>query len=297
MTRRDTGGNRRRPTGEHRGVADTLMTTIAPMVEPMKVLVIEGAGPLKAAARPILALAALAGVAWGGWLWAQQSPYFTLREVQLEPTPHVSREDALGLAGLGQPVNAFRFDADAARDHLLGDPWVATAEVEVKLPDKVSLTWTERTPAAVAFIDGALFLVDAAGLPFVEIGLSEAGALPIITGVTRARYETEPVRTRGRIRAALQLARDYQASALARHRPLSNAHVGEGLALELMLGRTRVALGDGHYAEKLHRLEAIDRKLAERGMDAAYILMETDGDRAIVKEITPEAAPPRDGGA
>ncbi|MFN3201775.1 MAG: cell division protein FtsQ/DivIB [Bradymonadia bacterium] len=286
--------NRRQPTGEyaaaaptgvHRAVADTLMTTIAPALEPVKVLVIEGVGPIKAMVKPAVALIVLALLGWVGWSYAKTSAYFNLRQIQAEATPHLSVEMALQLTGLEQPVNAFVFDPEEARQQLLGDPWVAEAEVEVKLPNTVTLLWAERKPVAVIFQGGALHLVDHLGTPFVQATAEEAGDLPLISGMTADTYETSPEEARGRIRAALRLYQRYMETPLAASHPLSNVHIGIGDDLELMLGRTRVALGSGSYGEKLYRLQAVYDTLDERGMGAAYILMETDGGRAIVKEI------------
>lgn len=261
------------------------MTTLAPALQPVKVLVIEGVDPIRTFVKPLVWLSALSLLAWGGWTWAKRTPYFTLRQIEIAATPNVPEDVARGLMGLDQPVNAFDFDPGAARLRLLNDPWVLTAQVELKLPDRVMAQWTERRPVAVALMGGHLYYVDHTGRPFVQVEMEAAASLPLITGMTAERYDADPQGAQLRMQAAMALSEQYEGTAIARRRSLGNVHIGDGDALELMLGRTRVALGERGYARKLHRLEAIDEKLSARGVDAAYILMEVGDERAIVKEI------------
>ena len=230
-------------------------------------------------------LGVLALVAWGGWSMVQRSSYFNIRTVEVGETLHLDRARIAALVGLEGPVNLFRFDARGAEEALVAHPWVATARVEKRMPDRIEIHLSERVPAAVVSI-GGLYVVDADGAPFVRATAAEAADLPLVTGLTREGFEGQPAESRARVREALALGRLYERSPMATARPLSNVHVGDGGRLELMLGKTRVVVGQGDLQRKLERLERIYETLAQRSVDATYILLDDKGQRSIVKEVS-----------
>lgn len=226
----------------------------------------------------------LMGLGAAGWAVVQRSSYFNIRTVEATETPHLQRDAIVSLAGLDGPVNLFRYDALAAEEALGTHPWVANARVEKRMPDRVEIHLTERIPAAVVAL-GSLYVVDADGQPFIRATPEQAQGLPLVTGLDREQYETNPVETRALVRDALALGRLYQRSELAAAHPLSNVHVGEGGRLELMLGKSRIVMGQGDFRAKLDRLARIYETLGQRGMEAAYVLMDEKGQRSIVKEV------------
>lgn len=232
---------------------------------------------------PMLVVASLAGLGFAGWRAVIDSPYFTVRVVEVDATLHLPRERIVELLGLDRPTSIFRFDETSATEVLLQERWVATARVVRTLPDKVSVEIEERRPAGVVVI-GELFLVDDDGHPFVKPGRGEAAGLPLVTGLSRAQWSADRDASAARVRAALALARSYQRLPLSTLRPLSDVHIGAGGRMELMLGRTRVTMGRHDFEEKLVRLVEIDRSLRKRNMDASYVLLSDDLKRAIVME-------------
>ena len=231
----------------------------------------------------------LAGLGVAGWAVIQRAPYFNIRVVEAEESAHLDRATIVALVGLESPVNLFRFDAVAAEEALAAHPWVATARIVERLPDRVEIHHTERQPAAVVSL-GGLYVVDADGQPFIRTTPAAAKGLPLVTGLEREAYEADPAAARASVRDALALVRLYERGALASAHPLSNVHVGEGGRLELMLGKTRVVMGRGDYKAKLERLAEIYQTLARRSMEATYVLMDESGQRSIVKEV-PVARP------
>ncbi len=229
-------------------------------------------------------IAAFLGLAaWTAYTAVLRSPYFRVRVVEANETAHLDRRAIIERIGLGQPTNLFRFDAKAAEDALLAHPWVARAEVRTVLPDRVEVVIEERAAAGVVALE-TLFLVDDTGRPIVPALPTDVADLPLVTGLNRQDYEVDAEGTRARIRDALSLARQYRNSPLATLRPLSDVHLAPIGRMELMLGRTRVVLGRDRHRQKLDLLNQIFAQLAERGVDAAYILLSEDLERAVVKE-------------
>jgi hypothetical protein len=132
------------------------------------------------------------GLGAAGWAIVQRSSYFNIRTVEATETAHLQRDAIVTLAGLDGPVNLFRYDALAAEEALGTHPWVANARVEKRMPDRVEIHLTERLPAAVVAL-GSLYVVDADGQPFIRATPEQAQGLPLVTGLDREQYDTNPV--------------------------------------------------------------------------------------------------------
>ena len=226
----------------------------------------------------------LGGLAFVGADAAYNSPYFLIRTVDLTPTEHMSQKAILDTMGLNEPVNIFEFNILGAEESLLGNPWVAEASVEKFLPDRVTVTIDERKPAAVVALS-SLYLADESGRPFTGLQRGEARELPVISGLTRYAFEQDPDQAQKRVREALALHRLYIDSPVSQLEPLNSVQVMPNGGFELMLGRIRVDMGWAGYRSKLDRVAAILMKARHRRVGIAYILLDEQGDRAIVKEI------------
>lgn len=232
--------------------------------------------------RSMVLVACVGVLLYGGWRAVLSSPYFTIRHVHAEPSAHLDRDVILATIGLDQPTNVFRFEPDAAREALLAHPWVAAVTVRETLPDRVFIEIQERRAAGIVVLDG-LHLVDSEGQPFVRARPGDVGELPVIT-VDRAAVGDDLAHWQSRIREALAVARLYDRVSVRIGRTLSNLHLAAGGRLEFMLGATRVTLGRGQYEQKINLLTRVFTRLAERKMDAEYILLGDDQKRVIVKE-------------
>ncbi len=244
-------------------------------------------------ARPVVRFAIIvgfiAGFALAAWRAVHQSAYFIVRDIDVEATAHLDRAAIIETAGLGTAQNIFEFDADAAREALLTHPWVATARVTKVLPERIVIRLEERRASGAVVLD-VPYLVDATGHPFAQATPGELQGLALVTGLTRHDFDLDPEGACERVQTALAVARRYALSPLAPQRPLGSVHLAAAGRLELMLGRTRVALGQGQFRDKIRRLEDIFARLEQRRVDAGYILLSEDQQRAIVNEIPRQRA-------
>ena len=228
-------------------------------------------------------VAAVVGIGYGSWTAVLNSPYFLVRNVQVESIPHITEAEVLEMAGLERKTNIFSFDAVSAQVNLLSHPWVAQAFVEKSLPDRVSIKLTERVPVGVLVLK-RFFFVDVEGRPFIEVNAKEAKAYPLVTGLTKEQFESDPEGARSQIRRALNLVSMYSVRSMSRMWPLGSVAIGVGGRMNLMLGQTRVGLGTTHFKLKLDRLGQIYRALKRRRVGAEYILFGDDPSRVVGKE-------------
>ena len=88
-------------------------------------------------------------------------------------------------------------------------------EVTRRFPDRVSVEVAEHVPAALAVL-GDLYVLDEEGEPFKRVTPGDGLDLPLVTGLDREAYVTDPAAARERLRAALEVARAYDALSPAR---------------------------------------------------------------------------------
>jgi cell division protein FtsQ len=167
------------------------------------------------AAAAVAALAILAGGLWTGHRWITHSPRFAIEDIavhgahrvdpgQLRAALPIHAGDSVfaGLSGV----------ADAARE----SPWVASVDVHRMLPHTIVIELREHIPAALVDL-GELYLVDATGHPFKRAALEDGdgdrdGApLPIITGIDRAAFTTDPAAAAAWVCDALAAADRWRA--------------------------------------------------------------------------------------
>ena len=139
---------------------------------------------------------------------AASSSLFDLKQVVFEGTRRAQPEalrSAVAAAGDG---NVFDLDLPAIRRRLETNPWVRTADVRRRLPDKIVVSVQEREPAGVALVDGRALLVDETGITLAECGtLPESCAFPVLTGLDGLDAETRAGRIASGVAACREVAR------------------------------------------------------------------------------------------
>jgi cell division protein FtsQ len=149
---------------------------------------------------------------------ASYTPLFATRDVRIEGTVTLTREDVLRLAGIGPGTNVFHLDTDAVARALVTDPWIATASVERHLPGTVVIRVQEREPIARATTgsttvvlagDGVILPgASADGLPEILASVGEpsddartgaARALSSLERILRARVAAVVVQSSGEL--------------------------------------------------------------------------------------------------
>jgi len=107
---------------------------------------------------------------------------FRIAEISLTGPKEVSREEILTTAGVGGRASLLFLDADAARERLMANPWIADAAVFKLYPDRLQITVTERQAFALWQEAGRVSVIAADGTvlePFVEDRYRD---LPLVVG-------------------------------------------------------------------------------------------------------------------
>ncbi len=231
-----------------------------------------------AGARALGTAVLLASVAAGGVAlhrWMLSTPQFAARDIQVVGLDHTRRAEVLAASQIGPDRNVLSIDAARAARAIEALPWVAHARVHRRLPGSVRIEVREHTPVALLSAAG-LYLVDAEGEVFKRAGPGDPTDLPILTGISREDFARDSEDARDRVRDALALLADLDASAVGPRLQPQEVHAEVTGELALLLDGTYVWLGRGPYRAKLTRLRVVISELHRRGLEASEVHLESE---------------------
>lgn len=116
---------------------------------------------------------------------------FTVRHVDIIGAERVNADAIYAAIGEPGPDSIFQLDADAIRARVEALGWVDSAVVARLLPSRISVTVTERAPAAVWQNDGAFFVLDKEGAVIDGVNAAEYADLPVVVGADAGEASPE----------------------------------------------------------------------------------------------------------
>jgi len=121
-------------------------------------------------------------------LWLLAGPTFALSGVDVVGARRV---DSAGVRAAIAPFvgeNLIRLPLESIESRVLEDPWIASARIEKRLPDRLRVELVEREPAALLRSGDGLMLLDRAGQPIAPwtVGSDPGDLVLVSVGATRA---------------------------------------------------------------------------------------------------------------
>jgi len=242
---------------------------------------------VRAAASIVFVVAASIALAWGIKQHVVTSPRFAVKTIRVEGTARRTPEQMSTTAGLSIGMNIFSADLEAARRRLLQDPWVATAEVERKLPSTLTLTLTEREAAAVVSVDADLYLCTPEGEMFKKLEADDPIGLVVISGLTASLVSSDRKLAVSRVRTALELMGHYALRGPAQQHPIQEIGIADDGSLRMVVGRSAVTLemGRAPYRTKVLRAARILREVQKQKAEPAVVFLDNEAhpERVVVR--------------
>jgi cell division protein FtsQ len=210
----------------------------------------------------LIAIAAIGGTAWAGYHFVTTSSRFAIDTIDIRGA---SRLDPARLrADLPVHVgdNVFTASPGAIVAQLRANPWIESVDARRVLPHAIVVELRERVPVAVVELDSR-YLVDATGHPFKRADADDGAGLPLVTGLPRASYLSDPDGTARSTQRALAALTSWRARA---ERPLvDEVRVSpRGTLAFVVAGGPTIELGRGD-ADLAARFAAFDATWASLG--------------------------------
>jgi hypothetical protein len=182
------------------------------------------------------------------------SPYFSVREIQIRGGDRVRGSELAAMAGLKHGMTIWNIDPEAIEKKFAKHPWVRRVVVRREFPRRVLIEIEERTPKAILAI-GKLYYVDSDGVVFTEVKQGDELGLPMITGLGPEQLSAGGPALRRRLKEALRLG---ELMAVDQHK-LSEIHFSapERVVLYTTAYPTALHMGWGNWDDKVKRVKRI----------------------------------------
>jgi len=117
----------------------------------------------------------------GAIIFFLMSPLFNIKEITIEGESKVNENQIESLSTLTYGQNIFNFSKIKAKESIQTNPYIATVEIHRKLPNKVLIQVTERTPTYMIEVGNAYIYLDNQGYA-LELSNDKLD-LPILSGL------------------------------------------------------------------------------------------------------------------
>jgi len=134
-----------------------------------------------------------------------ESPYFSVREIQVRGGEKFGGNEIVALAGLKHGMNMWRIEPATIEKKVAKHPWVRRVLVRREFPRRVVIEIEERTPKAIVAM-GKLYYVDSDGVVFKEVQAGESVQFPLLTGLRLEELGNRDPVVRRRIQDAVRLS-------------------------------------------------------------------------------------------
>ncbi len=195
-------------------------------------------------------------------LWLRDSSLVAVENVEVEGVTANQEEITAALEEVGLEQTTLHVDDDELAEAVSGFPTVASIRADASIPHDLKIFVTERTPIAIAKVDGQRVAVSGDG--FVLLGIEPEGKLPSIeaTGAEGAKLDREAAAQAAILGAAPDALKESLVSA-----GWSDEHDSVIVDLD---GAPELRFGDGSDAEKKWR--AVSAVLASPDADVTSYL-------------------------
>jgi cell division protein FtsQ len=220
---------------------------------------------------------------WMGYQWLAHAEVFQISGVDVKGVKRLTEDEIRDIGGIFAGQNIFLVDIDAAARQARSHPWVKEVRIHRRLPNRISMIITERSPNAVLDAGGERYLIDDEGVAIERRAKrGDPPELPLVTVRLRdcAVSLGEPVGAKG-VPGAMALL-----SELAARRGWRLADVvikaDSPDSLSLVYAGHEFKMGNGNFGEKLRRLGEVMDDVKQRGQDFAYVDLRPERQAAVM---------------
>lgn len=234
-----------------------------------------------------IVLSAASAVAMGAYRFLTTTSRFAIEGVEAQGSQRYSEGELLSLAGITRGTNLFAVDLAAAERTLAENPWIESAHVARKLPNKLTISVEELSAAAAAVIDGTIYLVTREGRPIKPLELGDTGDYPIVTGVTTEHLAADRRLALERIAMGVDVLDYYRRTKLSKAYPAQEVLMDVDGRIRLTIGTPAITLqlGKADYRQKLLMAGRIVSTLRGKGETPTILFLDNEAhpERVVVR--------------
>ncbi|HUL00512.1 MAG TPA: FtsQ-type POTRA domain-containing protein [Nitrospirota bacterium] len=219
----------------------------------------------------IMVIIAGSWIGWHVYREVMHAELFQISGVDVRGANQLDDANLKKIVGVFVNENIFRADLDAAVKRAQANPWVKAVSIYRRLPNRISMTVTEREPFALLDTGSGYFLIDNEGVIIEWLIKEKMGAWPLPVIIIK-NYRARPGEqvTSETLEEALKLLSEIAKRGGWRlNDVMLKANTPESLSI--VYANHEFKLGSGHYAEKLRRLAEVMADVKRRNLNIAYV--------------------------
>jgi len=220
--------------------------------------------------------------AWEGYAWLTHAEMFLVAGVDVKGVHRVREEEVRAMADLFTGQNIFRVDPAAAVKRARANPWVEDVRIERKLPNRISMEFTERSPRAVLLAVNGRYLVDSGGTVITAVAQGDPvlAAMPVVSIRDWRAVPGEPV-TGGVLNDAFTLL-DALAARGGWEPGAVTVKADSAETVAIIYANREFRIGCGNYEEKLRRLGEIVSDMNRQGIEYTAVELRPERQAAVM---------------
>jgi cell division septal protein FtsQ len=219
---------------------------------------------------------------WQAYRVITTAEMFQVAGVDVKGVKQLKEADLKDIVSAFKGKNIFKVDFDAAIKRARGNAWVKEARIFRRLPNRISMVFTERSPFVVLDNGSARYLLDDTGVVIDSLAAESAGSWPLPV----VAIKNEQVRPGDQITSEEMREAYAVISAISSRGGWQLADVlikaGSPESLVVVHAEQEFKIGSGNYAEKLRRLAEIMTDVNQRGLEIAYVDLRPERQAAVM---------------
>lgn len=244
-----------------------------------------GAAGIKNVTLQILMVVVIAAGGWLGWQAYRtllHAEMFQIAGVDVKGVRHMSEADLREIAGVFTGQNIFSVDLETAVRRARANVRVKDVRIYRRLPNRISMVFTERLPFALLDTGAVQYVLDNDGVVIDKVVKEKAstGRLPVVA-IKDARVRPGEQVTSGGMAEALMLIAEIAGRGGWRL-PEVTIKAASPESLSVLYADHEFKIGAVNYAEKLRRLAEIMADGKQRGWNIAYVDLRPERQAAVM---------------
>jgi cell division septal protein FtsQ len=240
---------------------------------------------IRNAARQFLAVVTICSAAWVGlqaYRVVTRAEMFQIAGVDVSGAKQLGEAELREIVGAFTGQNIFRADLDAAIRRAQANAWVKEVRIHRRLPNRISMVFVERVPAAILDAGRMQYLLDHEGVVIERFRKEQTSAWPLpVIAVKDSRVRPgDQVSADGVMEAFTLISEITARGGWKLADVVIRADSAESLAV--VYGGCEFRIGSGSYAEKLRRLVEVMADVKQRGLEIAYVDLRAQRQAAVM---------------
>jgi len=230
----------------------------------------------------VIMIASAGFLAWQGYRVIMHADLFVISGVDVKGVKQLGERELKGIVSAFTGQNIFRVDLAAAVRRALANPWVEEVRIHRRLPNRITMVFTERVATHILESGSGRYLMDRSGAVIEKVAQENAAdwQLPVIAIHGVRPHPGEPI-TAGSLTEAMQLIDEIAARGGWRAADVTvKADTPDALAV-VYAGHV-FKMGSGRYGEKLRRLAEVMADMKDRGAEIAYVDLRPERQAAVM---------------